>query len=567
MKKTFSLLFVIFMIASFNSILAQDIIDIPLTDGQSFELKSVIDADSAYEGNRTYRLERGGYYWVDGIIETKHPITIIGKEEPAELRPPVIIMATDETGTSPQQFIIANYDVTVKNLYVAGIDDGGVHKNFLETHADDIKVVVENCTFNYAFHWKGVFHFGSLDGTIELRDNVFMNILRGDGFLWSRVLYCNVTKIDTCIFTNNTVFNNSARVFDFGNNSALEPNYLLVDHNTFVNVGMDLSHSRWYMNTIYSNNILHNVLIPGDAAHTLSVGRADNGDAADNGGLGVEWAFIQHDTVETEMGTALYDSMLTALGQDYEIFQIYNNNFYQDPYITDTYGMLGKDPESGLDSANVPPILSQRAQGLFDDDENYPGLFIDDATTWQVDPGFTNDPTDLENLRKWIFFRYRKTNPTDFLLLPDGDDKFNFVWPVRGNMFDLTYSNSALVGNDGLHLGDLNWYPDERAQYQFTPVGVEQLPDALPMEYELGQNYPNPFNPTTNIQFSIPESGLVSLKVFDVLGQEVAQVINQELKAGVHKVDFNASQLTSGIYFYTLESGDFIKTQKMILLK
>ena len=60
---------------------------------------------------------------------------------------------------------------------------------------------------------------------------------------------------------------------------------------------------------------------------------------------------------------------------------------------------------------------------------------------------------------------------------------------------------------------------------------------------------------------------MVTLKVFDVLGQEITELINQELKAGVHKVDFNASALTSGVYFYTLESGDFVKTQKMLLLK
>jgi len=85
--------------------------------------------------------------------------------------------------------------------------------------------------------------------------------------------------------------------------------------------------------------------------------------------------------------------------------------------------------------------------------------------------------------------------------------------------------------------------------------------------YQLSQNYPNPFNPTTSINYSIPKSGLVTLKVFDILGKEVAKIVNEFKNAGNHEVDFNASSLSSGVYFYRIESGDFIDTKKMFLLK
>ena len=99
----------------------------------------------------------------------------------------------------------------------------------------------------------------------------------------------------------------------------------------------------------------------------------------------------------------------------------------------------------------------------------------------------------------------------------------------------------------------------------------------LPVSIELYQNYPNPFNPTTTIKYSIPQSGFVSIKVFNLLGQEVVKLVNKEKGAGVYSIEFsakggspssgNASNLTSGIYLYRIQSGDYSLTKKMILLK
>lgn len=90
---------------------------------------------------------------------------------------------------------------------------------------------------------------------------------------------------------------------------------------------------------------------------------------------------------------------------------------------------------------------------------------------------------------------------------------------------------------------------------------------AVVKSFSLKQNYPNPFNPATTIAFSIPEYSPVSLKVYDILGRETAVLINAEKQAGVYEVDFNASRLSSGIYFYRLTSGSFTEIKKMVLLK
>jgi photosystem II stability/assembly factor-like uncharacterized protein len=89
----------------------------------------------------------------------------------------------------------------------------------------------------------------------------------------------------------------------------------------------------------------------------------------------------------------------------------------------------------------------------------------------------------------------------------------------------------------------------------------------LPEQFSLEQNYPNPFNPTTTIIYSIPSTAVVTLNVYDVLGNEVATLVNEEKTAGSFEVNFNAADLSSGIYFYKLQAGNFIDTKKMILLR
>ncbi|GJQ42273.1 MAG: T9SS type A sorting domain-containing protein [Ignavibacteriota bacterium] len=86
-------------------------------------------------------------------------------------------------------------------------------------------------------------------------------------------------------------------------------------------------------------------------------------------------------------------------------------------------------------------------------------------------------------------------------------------------------------------------------------------------EYALEQNYPNPFNPTTTIKYQLPESGNVSIKVYDILGNEVANLVDGYMETGKYEVDFNASSLASGVYIYRLNVNDFVNVKKMILLK
>jgi endo-1,4-beta-xylanase len=137
---------------------------------------------------------------------------------------------------------------------------------------------------------------------------------------------------------------------------------------------------------------------------------------------------------------------------------------------------------------------------------------------------------------------------------------------IEGQMWQ---SSCYLVLRDGTWRLAMQWL----AQYiQENLTGVEEIINVLPYDFQLKQNYPNPFNPTTNIEFSIRESATVSLKIYDILGREVATLINKNLSAGVYNVAWNAenstgSKVVSGTYFYRLVAGHNVTIRKMLLLK
>ena len=173
--------------------------------------------------------------------------------------------------------------------------------------------------------------------------------------------------------------------------------------------------------------------------------------------------------------------------------------------------------------------------------------------------------------------------PTDSVLYADNVYYFtelsgtNYQWYRNGN--EIPNENKQYLRFDFIGIE-----PDNATYYCIVDgtnsrnIIIQSLTDVndekdidneiqLPTEYSISQNYPNPFNPSTVIEFALPTSGNVSLKVFNSIGEEVAELVNKELNAGYHSVNFNSSNLSSGIYFYRISSGTFVQTNKMILLR
>jgi hypothetical protein len=129
---------------------------------------------------------------------------------------------------------------------------------------------------------------------------------------------------------------------------------------------------------------------------------------------------------------------------------------------------------------------------------------------------------------------------TDYYIFKLGGDTLRYSkWNAGSAFYDFTWSDYTSVKNDNVSI----------------------------QSFELFQNYPNPFNPSTRIRYEIPERSFVSIKVYDVLGKEIANLVNEVKLIGNYEVDFDGSELTSGVYYYRVSAGDFIQTKKMVLLK
>ena len=196
------------------------------------------------------------------------------------------------------------------------------------------------------------------------------------------------------------------------------------------------------------------------------------------------------------------------------------------------------------------------------------GLAVFDNTEWtfynSTNSGLSNNSVtavDFDSLgNSWIgtygggFFHFDGTNWTNY-------NRYNSVLPdIWIKSIIVEENGNKLIGTEG---GGLVIFNENGV---VVSVDEEKSSELL-NEFALSQNYPNPFNPSTKISYSIQEHGNVELKVFDVLGREVVTLVNKKQKSGDYEVNFDAGNLSSGIYFYRLQSGNFVKSMKMILLK
>jgi hypothetical protein len=129
----------------------------------------------------------------------------------------------------------------------------------------------------------------------------------------------------------------------------------------------------------------------------------------------------------------------------------------------------------------------------------------------------------------------------------------NKIYCISRDVFHLYYSTKIYENNI------------YSAEYIYNPTSVNEISNVK--NFNLNQNYPNPFNPSTKIQYEIPKSGLVTIKVYDELGREIKTLVDQYKNKGSYEINFTAVNLSSGVYFYQLRAGNFVSTKKMILLK
>jgi hypothetical protein len=140
------------------------------------------------------------------------------------------------------------------------------------------------------------------------------------------------------------------------------------------------------------------------------------------------------------------------------------------------------------------------------------------------------------------------------------------AWTAEINQYAGIGKGLTLDTDLSLYAAGMYYYSVIKYSQTF-PTGSEKVPYSVPEAFLLGQNYPNPFNPVTTINYSLSSPQTVNLRVFDILGNEIFVVVNEEKAAGSYKVNFDAGNLTSGVYFYQMRAGNIVETRKMILLR
>jgi len=187
------------------------------------------------------------------------------------------------------------------------------------------------------------------------------------------------------------------------------------------------------------------------------------------------------------------------------------------------------------------------------------------------------------------FTLYQTNNPKPLRGIYFVNSKYGFAVGDSGTVIKTTNAGINWTAQNSATLQNINsvWFLNKDTGFAVCNNGyilktfsggaslVHLINNSVPVEYSLNQNYPNPFNPATKIKFDIPNStplaplqrGTVSLKVYDITGKEVAVLVNEALQPGTYEVTFDGNNLTSGVYFYKLQAGEFTETRKMALIK
>ncbi len=534
MKKIFKsigLIVAITFIFIGNNVKAQTIIDVP----PGYE--TLYDSIMAHQGEGlTYRLQGGdeGLYINEGFLKdtTGAPLTVIGPDDGSKL--PRIQSAYEGVWTG----IFVGYgDLDIENVILVGRSYGGVagSQGLIGIYKDSISVTLKNVLWDF----NNLIRVVGKDIKFLAEDCTFMNILDGDPLLF----YGRVPQDNGFITFRNCTFAN-IRKFPIYFKSHAAPSHLTFDHCTFYRIKRYLYHhgGGFKYDCHWKNSLIVDV---GFQGYDTTNGTLPAEELPPN--------LIDIDTLGTEL---LADRS----------FSINNNVFWLSKEFKDKIAELGRVEKQVLHDVGKGIIAAldgckyenniefttdpQLANPLPNSGPTWDSIMVDMSSDFSANPIKTD----------WRYY----ADST-----PDIDYDF-LVWPLPWNLKP-TNPDLWAAADDGYPVGDLNWFDpsvkEAWANNDPNPlVGVEKDKN-LENSFELEQNYPNPFNPTTVINFTIPKAGITTLSVYNVLGQKVTELVNKELPAGRHKYTFDASNLTSGIYFYKLKSNDYSAVKKMMLIK
>ncbi len=547
--------------------------------GGTNTLYSLMASDSEAPATRVYELTNGGIYsLVNNPVTSSTYRTIIMGPTQTSLKvskgaAPPILSGSYATGVNTDGGTNVGKDLLVKNidLEMGNSAGNGGGWAWFDFNGPNMRLQVDNCIMEHTWWtWVGG---PPADESVFFTNDYFVNL---DGHTCRRnggVIDPNgsAPHQDTIEAINCTHVNVQGSIYKSRPDYSIDK--MLFDHNDFIDCAgfVFMNSAADVSNYSVTNNIFVNVQLQGFCPLLSSVDKGE----------------VDQDNEPMGLVNVRPDSLFNATGAS---FYADANLVYWDPSLADIVSTLNTSKVNGQTNwVSQMIVMNSRTDSAFANKSKYPHLT---SRGWIQNelPAFSNTNDLLTTqlaLVKAFAIATVDTNygtPLTSWRTPVDSEAANFVnadWPIP---IDLSYTNSDLLtaGLGGFPVGDLDWFPTQYTTWQAQesselayinevlnpdgPYVVEKTPE-VPQQFQLHQNYPNPFNPATVISFQLPVRSYVSLRVYDILGREVATLVNGIQDAGVHVATFDGTRLASGVYFYRLTASGKNQVKKMLLAK
>ncbi len=558
--------------------------------------------------NTVFKLEPYGYYILTATITTPpHSHLYLVGPDPGNTQATSLpqVVWTSSGGVTTTYNFDCYGDVTMKNVWILCARTSGAQVGSSIVIEDDSlanlsgkgeRAEFDGCIIDYQ-------PIGNGGGAIEpacrhfrakITNTYFRNFTDPHYRYYGRPVswtYQSTTwHTDSISFENCTIANCG---YAYMQESPEYADYVSFNHCTFLNTMMYTLESSYWWNLSVTNCIFMNSYLMGDipsqdGTNMIPVGGTINVDSVSTFGFTVPFTDSSSAPLELQRHILFANC---SYGFDSWYIDFLAHNIYN-------------DTASALNKIYLMPMMSGKTYRRFFASDSaghkpfpyinmlniYPSSVTLDTTRGSNDPnanpGFILPPTNIDSIKGFCLGRWVTGANIGWAYDPMSD--VQQVWPMNE---DLSYTNSTLLtaGMGGFPLGDLyhwwgplsgtdhytSWAAQATAEHDTITkwlthgviTAVNERPGSLPAKYELSQNYPNPFNPTTQIEYSVPQKSYVTLRVFNVLGQEVATLFSGIQHAGNYTATFNGARFASGVYFYRLQAGNITLTKKLLLMK
>ncbi|MBI5470996.1 MAG: T9SS type A sorting domain-containing protein [Ignavibacteriae bacterium] len=524
--------------------------------------------------NKVFKLKAYGLYVLTGEITVPvgKKLTIVANEPGSDQNsaPPQIAWSTSGTVTTTYNFNCFG-DISLKNIWLFYATTSGNQTGTslrIQDSPDTIngqRATFEGCLFDYsqigadasgaisvtARHFRGTFtncYFRNCS------DRHFRYYGRAVSFPYQSTGW----HTDSLKFVNCTFANMGYVIMQEGSEYT---DFLSFNHCTFINTMMYVLESPWWYWLSVTNSMFVNTFMFGDIGENN--GNPEPGmfriDSVSNFGFSPPFTDAQRHILLSHSAYVCEPWLVDWMAHN--------------PY---------SDTASTLMDPKPAPMLNQRTKMFFDTTVSGQKVwpFMNRQNLYDgVNPNLLLAPSDIPAIKRFLYFKWTNNADTNWAFDPGASLAQSWPLPENAKIGNATLRTAAM---GGYPVGDLfhwdktrynSWKAQEATEktqilYWLTNgiTGVVERP-GIPTEFALSQNYPNPFNPTTKIDYSIPQAGHASMKIYNLLGQEVATLFDGEQKAGNYTVTFDAAKIATGIYFYKLQYGENSITKKLVLMK